>query len=679
MGLMRRYARTDQGKDPPQMMSDAIAKCKPALLELKAEKDQAVREECFFSKESSLESALVAIETGCDITEESEITPDMLLTIFGLHGLAIKHKAGNYTDPMLIGLNQGLKDTIFEVYTNVVLNQSVLWYAKQNKTEIKAPGFDGLITAVVPIKSWNHPAVWKLYCQDTEIAAMQTSAHLRNVLTPLPKDRVAFTASLFLKMMGDWADPSEIQRKMMSDVLLTIQWKNQSDKSKEIADKLKGDDPLAELSTTNNLASELAPFAQILCDQTLLEFLGGPDSQKLWRALVANTVYWTVRRALGEEERGEVIKKLINYNKDNFTHPLPDDEQEPENLAIHDIWDGKKAGEYIKKHKYLYDNKLYTNMMRLSLAFKAAGNKTSPDIFKVGSVNNTVAVGMDLDLFCQVEVVKSILTKNETERYGENSIGFHDTEQEARNYLAGIVRSHYRRQYDTELKLKEERVKEKKLAVFLDTFVPMSFVDFALHLQENIPNQGSKGRIEMLQKLEEEKDKVVDLSSKAELLLIGKLGEDTWNNGSVSRNGAPTLLRILEPISSAEKFAELKEHVDRYSWHRYRDCPNRQGNSNTEPSFWAATNYVDPWSYLKNDKVGYRQFLKTLETLDGGEPSQQAIYDTWSHLLTTDPHKHDVTAGKQLVTGKEKRKLRKKETDKIHAERKRAKTEGGGA
>ena len=68
-----------------------------------------------------------------------------------------------------------------------------------------------------------------------------------------------------------------------------------------------------------------------------------------------------------------------------------------------------------------------------------------------------------------------------------------------------------------------------------------------------------------------------------------------------------------------------------------------------------------------------------LETLDGGEPSQQAIFDTWSHLLTTDPHKHDVTAGKQLVTGKEKRKMRKKETDKMHAERKRAKTEGGGA
>lgn len=52
----------------------------------------------------------------------------------------------------------------------------------------------------------------------------------------------------------------------------------------------------------------------------------------------------------------------------------------------------------------------------------------------------------------------------------------------------------------------------------------------------------------------------------------------------------------------------------------------------------------------------------------------QAIYDEWKHLLERDPHKHDVTAGKVLQSGKEKRKLRKVETDKIHAERKRAKT-----
>ena len=540
LGLARRYARTDQGKDPSQMLSDAIQKCKPALLDLKLEKDQDIREECFFSKESSLESALVAIETGVSVYEESdEITADDLLSIFGLHGLAIRHKAGNYTDPMLIGLNQGLKDTIFDVYPNVVLNQSILWYSKQMQSELKAPGFDKAITAVVPIKSWNHPAVWKLYCQETDIGAMQTSAHLRNVLTPLPKDRVAFTASTLLKMMADWSNPTEVQAKMMSVVLLTIQWKTQSEKSKEIADALMGDNPLAVFSTANNLASELAPFAHILCDPFLLAFLAEPGSHKLWRALMANTVYWTVRRSLGDEDRGDIIKKMVNLDEANFTHPLPDLEDEPEPVAIHDQWPEDKAKEFMTKNKYLYNTKLYRNMLSLAVAFKAAGNKTSPTIFNSANVSDdevkACTVGMDLSLFGQVEVVKSILTRNETDRYSENCIGFHDTEEEARNYLKTTVRGLYRTSYDTELKLKLDRVKEAKLQEFLATFISMDFNLFATRLKSNVPNQNSKGVSEMLKMLDERKENVVDMAQKVELMVIGKFGEHTWNNGSVAR------------------------------------------------------------------------------------------------------------------------------------------------
>ena len=65
---------------------------------------------------------------------------------------------------------------------------------------------------------------------------MQMSAHLRNTLTPLPRDRIAFSASLLLKMMSDWANPTEVQRKMMAGVLASIQWKNQSDKAKMAVD-----------------------------------------------------------------------------------------------------------------------------------------------------------------------------------------------------------------------------------------------------------------------------------------------------------------------------------------------------------------------------------------------------------------------------------------------------------
>ena len=540
MGLMKRYMRTDQGKDPQTMMSDAIEKCKTALPDLKKEVDTSVREECFFSKESSLEAAIVAIETCADLFQDSsDVTPDSLLTVFGLHGLAIKHKAGNYTDPMLIGLNQGSRDTIYEVYTNVCLNQSVLWFAKQNGSEITAPGFNKPITAVVPIKDWNHPAVWKLFCHDSDIGAMQMSAHLRNTLTPLPKDRVAFSASLLLKMMSDWANPTEIQQKMMANVLTSIQWKNQNDKAKAIAEGLKGENPLTMLSTENNLASELAPFAQVLCDSTLLAFLAEPESKNLWKALLANTLYWSVRRSIGDADRSEIIKKLLSIDSEKFTHPLPDDQEEPTSVNIHDMWDEQKAEEYMNKHKYLYVQKLFKNLYSLANAFKAAGCKVSPEIFnqdpggkaKIGAH----ILGMEFNLFCLVEVVKSIETRNETDRYGEGCIGFHTSAEEGMSYLKAIVRENYRQRYDTELKLKLERVKEKNLATFLQDFKMSEFGKFALELQKNIPNQNSKGISELLENMSKDPKGTVDLAEKAELLLLGKFKEHTWNNGSVTR------------------------------------------------------------------------------------------------------------------------------------------------
>ena len=34
------------------------------------------------------------------------------------------------------------------------------------------------------------------------------------------------------------------------------------------------------------------------------------------------------------------------------------------------------------------------------------------------------------------------------------------------------------------------------------------------------------------------------------------------------RNGSVQLLKLLEPLLTAERFVEIKEHVDKYSWHR---------------------------------------------------------------------------------------------------------------
>merc|ERR1719334_437739 len=373
---------------------------------------------------------------------------------------------------------------------------------------------------------------------------------------------------------------------MMLEALLSIQWKEQSEGAKKLAEGLKGENPLAEFSTANNLASELAPFATLLCDPVMLTFLAETESQPLWRALVANTVYWTVRRSLGDKDRDQVIRKIFNYDESNHTQLLDDDTEEPEVVPLHDFWDEDVASTYASKHKFLYDSKLYRNLQGLAVGFKAAGKNKTHEIFNFARISEeefgSKTVGMSLKLFCHVEIVKSILTKSETDRYGENSIGFHATEEDARQFLKSNVRALYRKQYLSDLKLKQERIKERKLQNFLAGFTRMPFDSFAQELDENVPNSNCKGMDKIVKDLAENVDSTVDMVDKLQLLLTGRRGELVWNNGAVIRTGKDLLLNLLEPLMKHDKYIEIKEYVDQNSWHRYRDIPNRQGNSNSK-------------------------------------------------------------------------------------------------
>ena len=62
-----------------------------------------------------------------------------------------------------------------------------------------------------------------------------------------------------------------------------------------------------------------------LCDPSLLAFLAEPASSwRLWRALVAHTIYWTVRRERGDKDMQEVLRRLFGCSTEYSTHTLPD-------------------------------------------------------------------------------------------------------------------------------------------------------------------------------------------------------------------------------------------------------------------------------------------------------------------------------------------------------------------
>ena len=45
------------------------------------------------------------------------------------------------------------------------------------------------------------------------------------------------------------------------------------------------------------------------------------------------------------------------------------------------------------------------------------------------------------------------------------------------------------------------------------------------------------------------------------------------------RNGCALLLKLLEPLLSPERFAEINEHVQKYSWHRWDIFSTEGSNS----------------------------------------------------------------------------------------------------
>ena len=288
------------------------------------------------------------------------------------------------------------------------------------------------------------------------------------------------------------------------------------------------------MSTENGLASDLAPFAHVFSDPVLLGYLAEPTGWRLSRALVANTVYWTVRGEIANKDPEELLKKILGYSPANSLQVLPDDQEEPVYVAFHDDWNEETAKQHVDKMNSK-PAKLNQNVFAVAKRFKDAGMAISPSLFHSSLPKSSEflsqIVGMDFDLFCFVETVKTFEAKSETERYQAGSTGFHNGENKARDYLRSVVSGIYRREYQDQLKQKQNRIKAAKLQNFLLNFRAMPFKEFVEGLQENVPNQTSRGTKELLEILADDVESV----GKVELLLTGKYEESTWNNGSVAR------------------------------------------------------------------------------------------------------------------------------------------------
>ena len=269
-GLLRRYRREHQGSDHRTQLQTQL---KNMQIELKKEEDLEKSKECFITQNSSFQETKEVLEDDQQVEKILDMKNVPWETFFGLVGIPVSHTVQNYTDPMNIGINEHLKEVVAS--SECALNQKSLWSlsgSENNYTNLdnlaQIWGFKGKVTAVVPIKSWNDPTVWRAY-HNGPLFKMATSSQLRGARMPMQQDQAALTSAAFLRTVREWSHPNETQTSLMVDLLDTIQFTDPRTQGvpAEITEFIEQ----TEMHIINHMPSALAPMAKMLESKYVLK------------------------------------------------------------------------------------------------------------------------------------------------------------------------------------------------------------------------------------------------------------------------------------------------------------------------------------------------------------------------------------------------------------------------
>ena len=190
-GLLRRFKRGQGEHQDGQLQAQWRSMQKE--LQGKDEERTTSAKECFISQECSLQETRAFLEDDQMMEEILKMEDIPWERFFGLVGIPVSHTVLNYTDPMNIGINEHLKEVVSS--SECSLNQKSLWTMSGKRGTLvncgniaRTWGFKSEVTGIVPIKSWNHPAVWKAYHKGPLIKILM-SAQLRGAAPPCHRTR----------------------------------------------------------------------------------------------------------------------------------------------------------------------------------------------------------------------------------------------------------------------------------------------------------------------------------------------------------------------------------------------------------------------------------------------------------------------------------------------------------
>ena len=353
-----------------------------------------------------------------------------------------------------------------------------------------------------------------------------------------------------------------------------------------------------------------------------------------WRAIISNSIFWKVRKALSNagrmhgKDRKQLLKEIIDPDKYTINEEVIKD-------LLVDPTVFSRTYQIAKKFKGETDAQLFQN------------NHESIEDFK------RLVVDYNFDLFQAVEVAKALLCKKSTWRLKTHKFQDPSSEKEAWEWL----HRERDRLNSNEIEKVESNDKQEE---FFNNLRKMSLDQFAIELEEMIPNEFDKfHKDDRKSRTKFKIQEVIDLlkkpgsenvKEKMILILYGVVENKQWQEGKTLKNSSIAqqivkyLLSILtEEFEDKEQRQSLIMHLEEtkgFTKHWYRKKGSRKKYGNEKPSFWAITGYTDPWSFFKNDKKAYLSFKENLSSLEKEEDYvKHQFYQKWKHLLQMNPTK----------------------------------------
>jgi hypothetical protein len=472
----------------------------------------------FISQEDSLTAFISAIEA---IEAGESVSVDQAVQLFGLLGVGISHHVDVYPDASMLFGN------IQKVFHTCFMNQSTLWGC-HGKTQgdgswgiIKSPFHKGedisCLTAVVPLKSLNHPLVWECM-KKSGMLDIQTSITIRRRTEPIPNDSPFLYGALFKYVIGK--SSSEANRILLRDILDTMSGMMASKSWTEIIEMIEQKHVCAFVGD-NGFSHYWISLTFMMCRR---EFAGiASTNPDVLRGMLDFCIFRHFQTLMKGQDRDKTINEFLGILNEHKQQVLPDDVPEPALETIVFSREVRPTGKFIGIFNWML--KLVYKTCSCIFEFYGLPAQTFEQF------QQTLAGSSDFDAFMVFSIYVGLVCNGENDRFDKENGGTYKwgITCSYEEFIGDRIADIYRQDYQKCVKEKDARIQSQKESNFVESVGIIPFASFAEGLSMIPPHHPLIPRlIELLcePSCVERKDKIA-------LFFLGECSSLTYNQGMI--------------------------------------------------------------------------------------------------------------------------------------------------